>query len=709
MAERLFASEVKHRQEEHDEELKATSFSFLTRLKACAQKKDLYQVSRIHTELRNGGLLQKDPYLGSALVNVYAKCSALVKAREVLNALPARDVITWNALIAGYAQHGRGKEALGCFHEMQREGLSPNASTYTCTLKACGLTQGLHIGERIHGEVASKGLLEKHVVLGNALVDMYVKCGALTKAQKVLNELSVRNVVSWNALIAGYAQHGCGKEALRCFHQMRREDLSPNAITYACTLKACGLTQDVHMGERIHDEISSQGLLLKHVVLGNALVDMYAKCGALMKAREVLDGLPIRDIITWNALMAGYAQHGCGKEVLGCFHQMPREGLSPDAITYACTLKACGLTQDVDMGERIHDEIASHGLLEKDIILGNALVDMYAKCGALPKAKKVLEELSVRNVVSWSSLISGYAQHGSGKEALCCFRQLRSEGLSPNAITYACTLKACALTQDLHMGERIHDEIASQGLLEKGVELGNALVDMYAKCGALTKAREVLEGLPVRDIITWNALIAGYAQYGCGKEALDCFHQMRREGLSPDAMPYACTLKACGLMQDLHVGERIHNEIASQGLLDKHVELGNALVDMYAKCGALMKAREVLDGLPVRNVVSWSALIAGYAQHGWGKEALGCFQEMRREGLSPDAITYACTLKACGIAQDIDMGVRIHDEIASQGLLEKDVVLGNALVDMYAKCGALKKAQKFLMSFLSKMSSLGAR
>ncbi|KAI5080131.1 hypothetical protein GOP47_0005610 [Adiantum capillus-veneris] len=618
------------RQEELDEESNATRFSsFLIGLKACALKKDLHQVTSIHTELRQSGLLQKDQYLGNTLVSVYAKCGALTKAREVLDGLPVRDAITWNALIAGYAQHGCGKEALGCFHRMRREGLSPNAVTYACTLKACGLTKDLHMGERIHDEIASQGLLEKAVVLRGALVDMYAKCAVLAKAQKVLDGLPVRNVITWNALIAGYAQNDYGKEALCCFHRMRREGLSPDAITYACTLKACGLLQDLHMGERIHDEIASQGLLERAVVLPGALVDMYAKCGALAKAQKVLDALSLRDVVSWNALIAGYAQHGCGKEALGCFHEMRREGLSPDAITYACTLKACGLMQDVDMGERIHYEIASQGLLEKAIVLGGALVDMYAKCGALSKAQKVIDGLSTRNVISWSALIAGYAQHGFGKEALGCFHQMRRDGLSPDAITYACTLKACGLTQDVDMGERIHEEIASQGLLEKAVVLGGSLIDMYAKCGALLKAQKVLDGLSSRNVVSWSALIAGYAQHGCGKEALGCFNQMRSEGFSP-------------------------------------------------------------------NEVSWSALIGGYAQQGLAEEALNCFRWMQQEGTSPNAITFASVLNACSHSGLLDEGQMLFDSMREKYGIIPDKEHYTCMVDLFGRARHFDKAMRVI-------------
>ncbi|KAI5083632.1 hypothetical protein GOP47_0003375 [Adiantum capillus-veneris] len=525
-------------------ERKRMRLSFVSSLKDCANKKDLYQGSRIHADIRDSGFLETDTYLGNMLVSMYIKCGEPVRAQQVFEELPARDAVSWNTLIAGYTQQGQGQEAQGCFQQMQSEGLTPDAITYACILKACGSTQDDDMGIKIHADIVSQGMLQKDVVLGTALVDMYAKCGLPQKAQRVLEELRVRDIVSWSALIAGYVQQEQGQEALSCFQRMRSEGLSPDAITYACILKACASTQDADMGIQIHHDIVSQGMLQNNVVLGTALVDMYAKCGLLQKAQKVLEELRVWDAVSWSALIAGYAQQEQGQKALGCFQRMQSEGLSPDAITYACILKACGSMQDADMGIKIHADIVSQGLLQKNVVLGNALVDMYAKCDALQTAQKVLEELPIRNVVSWSALIAGYAQQEQGQKALGCFQRMQSEGLSPDAITYACILKACGSTQDADMGRKIHADIVSQGLLKKDVVLGNALVDMFAKCGALQKAQKVLEELPVRDVDSWNALIAGYAEQGQGEEALSCFQRMQSERVSPNSVTYTFILKA---------------------------------------------------------------------------------------------------------------------------------------------------------------------
>ena len=195
-------------------------------LKSCGENKDLEKGATLHIHLLKRGLLDNKPYLACSLVCMYTKCSMFDEALEVLEEYRIRNIYTWNALIVGYAQQGLGQEALNCFDKMQsHEGLSPDVVTFTCILKACGKVGAISKGEEIHVEIVKKRFLEKDVVLGNALVDMYAKCGILVKAKQVLEDLPIRDIVSWNALIAGYVQQGQGQEALNCLEHMQSEGL----------------------------------------------------------------------------------------------------------------------------------------------------------------------------------------------------------------------------------------------------------------------------------------------------------------------------------------------------------------------------------------------------------------------------------------------------------------------------------------------------
>ncbi|MCO5566963.1 hypothetical protein L7F22_020646 [Adiantum nelumboides] len=205
-------------------------------------------------------------------------------------------------------------------------------------------------------------------------------------------------------------------------------------LALAASLKACAKKKDLHKGTKVHADIRARGLLQTDIVLGNLVINMYAKCGAVAKAQQVLDDeMPVLDVVSWSALISGYAQQGQGSEALLCYQRMQRKGILPNAITYVCVLKACGISKELERGKQIHDEIVSQGLLGRNVVLGTALIDMYAKCGAVSKAKQVLNELAVRNSVSWSALIAGYVNQEKCEEAWNSYERMQNEGLTPNA------------------------------------------------------------------------------------------------------------------------------------------------------------------------------------------------------------------------------------------------------------------------------------
>jgi pentatricopeptide repeat protein len=516
--------------------------------------------------------------------------------------------------------------------------------------------QSVERGKEIHAEATKKGLSRNNLMLATALIDMYAKCGELAAAKIVSEQLPKRDVVSWTALIAGYVRHGFCDEALNFFSQMKSEGLVPNNVTFSCILKACSSRRSIKLGQEIHAEVEKQGLLEKDVVLGTTLVDMYGKCGMLHKAQQVFDRLPVRNVVSWTALIVGYVQHELGDEALASFVQMRREGFSPDATAFACVLKACGNLRRIDKGEEIHREIAELGLLEGDIVLRTALIDMYAKCGAIGKAQQAFDEIATPNVVCWNALIAGYVEHELAAEALRCFMRMRAMGPSPDAFTFACILKACGRSGSVEKGQEIHAELRKQGLLGKDQVLGNALVDMYARCGLIIEAQEAFDELPAQDAVAWNVLISGYTQRGLYDEALSCFQQMQENNLPPDEVTFACVLKACGSSGSARKGKEIHAELNLRCFLGRNAELGTALMDMYAMCGMIGEAEEMFEELPVRDTVSWNVLLSGYAQLGRAKRVLDTWKKMLENGSMPDAVTFVVLLSACSLSGLVEEG-----------------------------------------------------
>ncbi|KAH7286109.1 hypothetical protein KP509_33G058900 [Ceratopteris richardii] len=581
-------------------------------------------------------------------------------------------------------QKGYANVALELFNQMQAAGCSPDAVTLASVLTSCG----------------SAGALDE-----GALVDMYVRCGEFEKAIEVFDKLPVHDVVSWNVLIGGYAQHGYNKQALKCFYDMQARGVCPNPITFSFVLKVCSNVGDLEMGEKLQTQILREHMSEQDIGISNAVIDMYSRCGSLIKAREVFNAVSKKNTATWNALIAGYCQHGHYEEALGCFRQMQLEGFRMDEITASCMFKVCGNLRALDEGNAIHLQAVKEGLLQGDVVGTNALIDMYTKCNALEEAQNVFDKLHDRDVVSWNAvirisgvglqtgrhvneearrwtkmaledlikyLIGGYSQKGYPNVALELFNQMQAAGCSPDAVTLASVLTSCG----------------SAGALDQG-----ALVDMYVRCGEFEKAIEVFDKLPVHDVLSWNVLIGGYAQHGYNKQALKCFYDMQARGVCPNPITFSFILKVCSNVGDLEMGKKLQTQILREHMSEQDIGISNAVIDMYSRCGSLIKAREVFNAVSKKNTTTWNALIAGYCQHGHYEEALGCFRQMQLEGFRMDEIIASCMFKVCGNLRALDEGNAIHLQAVKEGLLQGDVVGTNALIDMYTKCNALEEAQ----------------
>eukprot|EP00250_Pteridium_aquilinum_P005690 c15743_g1_i1 orf=1-1287(-) len=399
---------------------------------------------------------------------------------------------------------------------------------------------------------------------------------------------------------------------------------------------------------QMHVHICRNGMEA-HISLGNYLVSMLAGIGSIEYARHIFDKLVSRISLSWNSLIKGYIECGWTYPAFLLYQDMQMDAYAcPSSHTIIALLKTCIKLKDLKRGLEIHADVARTGLLKRDLFVGSTLVDMYAKCGSLAMAKEVFDKLPLHNEVSWNILMSAYVEHGFGEEALELFEQMQGQSVAPNVVTFLCLLKACGGTWAAYKGLELHCEIERKGYLERHASIGSALVDMYAKCGWLAKGKEVFTRLAVKNVVAWTSLIAGYAEHGHGEEALNCFEEMQLEGVAPDAVTFVWSLKACGSTEAIHKCLEIHAEIDRKGLTEGNVYVGSVLVDTYAKCGMIMKARETFTQLSARNIASWNALISGYAEHGHCEEVLECFDQMQLDGISPDSVTFLCGLKACG-------------------------------------------------------------
>lgn len=317
--------------------------------------------------------------------------------------------------------------------------------------RSCAHAHSLPLAFLLHRHILCLGL-DLHGFLSRLLLHMYDNCGALSDAHSWFSTIRHSNVVSWNLIIRSYARRGLATMALRLFDQMQQEGISPDMITIVSVVSVCASDGALSKGRQLHAHAMRTGLE-SDVSVATAIVNMYGKCGSLDDAHRTFEILPVRDLIAWNAMIAAYAQHGHGSQCLELSVKMHQEGVLPDKFTFVSVLSACANLENLEKGKQTHSLIICCDCDDESIV-GTALVSMYGKCGGLPYARKVFDEMARRDIISWNSMISGFAQHGHAADAFKLFHQMQWQGLPPNNVTFLSIINACAVQSLLAEGKQ---------------------------------------------------------------------------------------------------------------------------------------------------------------------------------------------------------------------------------------------------------------
>ncbi|XVE88087.1 hypothetical protein DITRI_Ditri19aG0040400 [Diplodiscus trichospermus] len=659
---------------------------------------------QIHCHIIKFGLAN-DPKSGNLLINLYAKCRLFGYARKLVDESPEPDLVSWSALISGYAQNGFGKEAILAFREMHLLGVKSNEFTFPSVLKACTFKKDLELGRQVHGVVVVTGY-ESDEYVANSLVVIYAKCGEFGDSRRLFEDIPERSVVSWNALFSCYVQSDYCGEAVELFHAMISSGIRPNEFSLSSMINACAGLEDSGQGRKIH------GFLIK---LGfdsdpfskNALVDMYAKVGNFEDAIVVFEEIAKPDIVSWNAVIAGCILHENFHWALELFGQMRRSGTHPNMFTLSSALKACSGTGLKELGRQLHCNVIKLNA-GSDPFVDVGLIDMYAKNDLINDARMVFNLMPDKDLIAWNAVISGHSQNGEDMEAVSLFPLMYKEGVGFNQTTLSTVLKSIASLQTNDVCKQVHALSVKSGF-ESDNYVVNSLIDAYGKCGLLKEATRIFrESLNV-DLVAFTCMITAYAQSGQGEEALKLYLEMLDRGIEQD--PYVCSslLNACASLSAYEQGKQVHVHILKFGFMSD-IFAGNSLVNMYAKCGSIDDADRVFSKIPERGIVSWSAMIGGLAQHGHGKEALRVFNQMLKYGVPPNQITLVSVLCACnhaGLVTEAKKYFRSMRELFGFEPMQEHYA---CMIDLLGRAGRLDEAMELVnkMPFQADASVWGA-
>ncbi|OIT37391.1 PREDICTED: pentatricopeptide repeat-containing protein At3g53360, mitochondrial-like [Nicotiana attenuata] len=567
--------------------------------------------------------------------------------------------------------------------------------SFTPLLRACTRSKSLLNGKAVHAKLLKFGS-KADVFTNNHLLAMYLKLNQFDDAQRLFDRMLERNIISWTTLISTYSQMGMSEKALGCFRSMVLEDgFAPNGYTYVAALSACTSLGAERTGKELHGRMYRTEESLNSFVT-NCLVNFYGKCGLLKSARLVFDGILEPNSVTWASLISCYCQCGEYEEGLRIFLLALRVGRIVNEFFCGSVLNACAAMKSMQLGMQIHSLIVKSGFA-MDQFLVTGLIDFYAKCGVLDLARRAFDEADAPELHAWTAMIGGCVQLGGAREAVNLFCWLLDSDLKPSEQTFSSILGAFANVKELRVGKQIHCRIVKLGFNSFSF-VCNALLDFYSKSDLFEESLKLFQEMKEHDVVSWNTLIAGCVSSGRYEDAMRFLKEMLLEGLEANLYTYSSILSICGDLPAIEWGKQSHCRVLKPGF-DSNVVVGSALIDMYAKCGRLVDARRVFDVLPMKNLVSWNTMLVGYAQHGFGKEALEIYATMQSNGIKPNDITFLGVLSACGHVGLLDEGLHHFNSMTQvYGITPRTDHLA-CIVSLFARKGQTKEAYGFIKSF----------
>lgn len=511
----------------------------------------------------------------------------------------------------------------------------------------------------LHAKAVKSGTFQI-LNVGNHILNLCVKSQDLDCAQKLFDEISDRDVRTWTILMSGYARIGASRMVLDLFSDMRIEGVRANQFTLSSVLKCCSSVSDLRMGKGIHGWILRNGINLD-VILENSVLDFYVKCGTfdyaeklfelmvekdtvswnimvganllvgdMEKSLEMFRGLPYKDVASWNTIIDGLTRNGYERTALELLYEMVKNGPAFNKVTFSIALVLVSSLSTMDLGRQIHGHILRSGF-QKDGFVRTSLIDMYCKCGKMEKASIIFRKMPLpcvraknskftsdeltTEIVSWSSMVSGYVRNGEYEDALKMFISMVRDQVEVDRFTVTSIISACADAGILELGRQIHAYVQKVGHT-KDLHFSSSSIDMYAKCGCLDDAWTAFKQTVNLNVVSWTSMIIACALHGKGRKAVWLFEQMMHKGIKPNEVTFVGVLSACshaGLLEEGYKYFRLMKEVYC---IKPGVEHFTCMVDLYGRAGHLDKAKEFIHENGISHLTAvWKSFLSSCRLH----------------------------------------------------------------------------------------------
>ncbi|KAL9677540.1 hypothetical protein QQ045_005773 [Rhodiola kirilowii] len=586
------------------------------------------------------------------------------------------------------------REAVRAFHLLvSKTNFQVPLGTYVHLISACSSLKSLEDGQKIHKHMLSAHC-QPDMIIQNHLLNMYGKCGSPDDAQNTFDGMRERNLVSWTSMIAGYSQNGKDINAIKLYNQMRQSGIMPDQFTFGSVLKACSGLKDVSLGRQLQVQMikSSYG---SHHIAQNALIAMYSKCDQVSCALAVFTRITNKDLVSWGSIITALSQLGYELDSLEHFRSMINDGVyQPNEFIFGSAFSACSTLLQPYYGGQLHGLSVKHGLKGNSFV-GCSLCDMYAKCGFLDYAEIAFHQIKRPDLVSWNAIVAGFAYGGYANEAMSFFSRMRHARLVPDEITIRSLLCAFSCPSTLNQGFQVHAYTIKAGL-NSDIQVCNTLLTMYSKSSNIEDAFHIFyEVRGAADLVSWNALMTACLLHKQAAEVFKTFKLMLDSQSKPDCITFANVFAACAETSSLEIGFQVHSYIIKYGF-EADVSVINGMIDLYTKCGSLTNSQNLFDHMENPDVVSWSSLIVGYAQFGFGQEALQLFENMKASHINPNHVTFVGVLTACSHVGLIEEGLLLYKTMEAEHGIKPTKEHCSCVIDLLGRAGCLHEAEDYI-------------
>ncbi|KAK6147339.1 hypothetical protein DH2020_018251 [Rehmannia glutinosa] len=479
-------------------------YALSTVLRSCSMLGLLEFGKQVHAFVLRSGV-NMDVSISNMLIDFYCKCGELKAGHRVFEQIVVKNDISWAMMISGYMQSGFDFEAMNLYKDMNR--LEWKADGFSCTsvLTSCGSVRALDQGKQVHAYTV-KVNLDSDDFVTTSLIDMYCKCDSFEDARRTFLAAAKCSTICYNAMIEGYTRNENLYEALNLFNEMRRNSIPPNLLTFVSLLGVSASQTALELSLQLHSLMIKFGFCMDSYG-GSALIDVYSKCSFVGDARHVFEEINEKDIVLWNSMLFGYALQSKNEEALRLYLELWHGKEKPNGFTFVAMIMASSNLASLLHGLQFHNQAIKTGL-DFDPFVTNALMDMYAKCGSTDAAQLLFDRVLQKDVPCWNSMISMHAHHGDAEKALDMFKQMKSEGLKPDYLTFIGVLSACAHAGLVEEGFNYFESMLGFGI-EPGLEHYTCMVSLLGRAGELYEAKSFIDKMPIQpNVFIWKSLLS---------------------------------------------------------------------------------------------------------------------------------------------------------------------------------------------------------